>query len=224
MVQFDGAQDIAVAKHDPFGQAGGAGGVAQHGDVVGLTQGDLGLEAARLGRHQLAAQRLHVGEGHQPRVVVVPQAAVVPIDDATHAGDALADLQQLIALLLIFGQNEGGVAVVDDVGHLGRGGVGEQANLGRAGGLQAEVGPQILAVVVADGANLVAPPHAQGDEAHGKIAYLVVGISPGELAPDAELLLPQGNLAGRLGLRLVQEKLREGLGRGFHNYELRIRN
>jgi len=107
--------------------------------------------------------------------------------------------------------------VVDDVSHLGRGGVGEQADLGRADGLQGQVAPDVLPVVVADGGDGVAAPRAQGDQPHAQRAHLFVGVVPGELAPDAELLLSHGDLPRRLRLRLVEEVLGEGLGCRVHS-------
>jgi hypothetical protein len=202
---------VGVGEHGAFGQAGGARRVADHGQVFPAPALHLSRQPRGRVARQCAPLRLHRGKGNQPRVVVLPQPAFLPVDNAAHLGQPVANLQQFVALLLVFGEDHHRVAVVDDIGHLFRAGVGVEADLYAADGQQPQVGPEVEAVVVAHGGDAVAPFHAQGEQTQRQVAHLGIGILPGELLPDAKLLLAQGHLAGGVLFDAFQEKLREGL-------------
>ncbi len=99
------------------------------------------FKAVGLLRQKLAAQFLNLGKGNEPGVIVIPQAAIVPINDMPDFGYLLPDFQQFVALFLVFRQDKTGVAVVHNVGNFVADGVGEQAYLNAAHSQQRQIAP-----------------------------------------------------------------------------------
>jgi hypothetical protein len=142
----------------------------------------------------LPAHFLHLRKGDEPGLVEVPQTPVIPIDDPFYLGNFLSDLQELIALLLIFGQDKGRIAVVDNVGHFVGGGVGEKAHLHSAGRQHPQIGPQVETIVITHRRHVIASLQAQDNHAQGKGLHPFIALWPGELLPDTKLFLAQSDL------------------------------
>ncbi len=210
-VDCGASNDATVGDHHRLGRPCRARGVAEDGQVVPLALRHQFLKEVGL----LPVQRLPLGldflKADQPRFVVAPQPLLLPVDDPPHLRHLLPDLQQLVTLLLVLGQDEGGVGMVNEVPDLAGDAVGEDAHGHSLGGLHRQLGPVVLRVVVADDADLIAPLQAQTDHPQRKPPDVPVGFLPGELPPDAQVLLAHGDLAVTILLHSGQEILGKGI-------------
>ena len=203
-------EEVAVAEHGPLGEAGGARGVGDDGHVLGAGLLHLLLEVVGVLGIELPPHLLHLGQAQEPGVAVVAHPFGVVVDDLLHVGQLLPQGEELVHLLLVFGQDELGLRVVDDVLHLAGDGVlvdGHGHSAQRLGGHE---GPVELGAVVADDGQLVAPLEAQDGQPQGQGLDVLVGVGPGVGLPDAELLLAHGGLAGE-ATGVVQKQLGDGV-------------
>ncbi len=76
--------------HCALRQPGCPGGIAQDRDVIWFTKRDLLLEGVRVCLLVLTPKRLDFLVAHQPIAVVIPQAALIPVDHLTDVGQLLA--------------------------------------------------------------------------------------------------------------------------------------
>ncbi len=142
-------------------------------------------------RCERAPLLLHVLEGEERRVLVLPQAARVGVDDVADLRELVEHVEDLVDLLLVLGDDEGGVAVVDDVGDLGEVRVLVEPDRRRAGRLRGELGQTHSGRLSPMIATLSPRLQAERDEAEREVPDVVVVLAPGEGLPDAELLLAQ---------------------------------
>ena len=184
--------EVGMAEHDPFGQASGARGVAEEGKVGATADGDFCLVAGWLLGGEFTAELLHLTKRNKPRVIVIPQPALIPINDSFDLGDALFNLEELVALLLVFSEGKDHIAVADDVFNFVGAGIGVQANHRPAHPHCPNVAPQGIAVIVANKADVFAPLQAKLNQTQAKVFDLFVGFLPRKFAPNTQLFLAHG--------------------------------
>ncbi len=182
-----------------LGRARGARGVDHHRRLVGV-QGRQPLRPPA-GRRVLAQQLL---PAHEPRVVVVPQAPGVVDHDALQAGHLRVVLHDLVDLLLVLGEEQGGAAVREQPRDLvGRVGLVD-AHAAGATGLDGQVRDQPLRPVVAEDAGVVPGPQAPLPQRPGGPGDPVPVGRPVHLEPQPAVLVPQGGPVRLLGGELLQ--------------------
>src|SRR5207253_4568248 len=95
-----------------------------------------------------------------------------------------ADLEDLVELLLVFGEEEARAAVVDDVLHLRRR-IGRVDAVGdRADRQGTQVGVEPLRTVLGGDGDDVLRPEAEGDEPQADVPGLLAVLAPADGAPD----------------------------------------
>jgi hypothetical protein len=204
-------QDVAVAQHRPLGRPGGAGGVDEDGQVLGLGDLDHPIERARVLAVVAGAQLEQRREVQHLRIAEAVQALQVVHDDLDELPTAGADLQDLVELLLVLGEEEAGAAVVDDVLDLARrvgrvDPVGDPAH--REG---AEIGVEPLGTVVGDDRHHVAGAETEGDETEAGVARALAVLAPADRAPDPQVLLAHGDPVAALAHHVPEEGGQRGL-------------
>src|SRR6185295_6678077 len=192
-----------------LGPPGGAGGVDQHRQRVLAHRARVALVRLRVRLVRLLARRLQVLEGDHPVVLVLGR---VEGDHLLHPGQVLPLRAELVDLLLVLGEDEDRLGVVDDVGGVvGRGrwinGGGRAA---RAEDAQVRQHP-FQAGAGGDGAALLVlqPQRAQP---HGDVPDPVADLLPAPVAPRLPLRRLERDLLGGL-LEAGEEQLGDG-GRG----------
>ena len=215
-------QDVAVAQHGPLGRSGRPRGVHQDRQIVG--PGDLDHSIERAGVFGLVAepdlqevlerQHLLVLEGVQP--------LRIEDDDLHELGAAGADLEDLVELLLVRGEEEARAAVVHDVLDL-LGGVGRVDPVrDGADRERPEVRVEPFRAVVGHDRDHVARAQAERDQAQADVLRPLAVLAPADRAPDAEVLLAHGHAVSPLADD-VAEQLRQGVlaedgGRGLGHH------
>ena len=196
-----------VLQHRELGLRGRARGRAQHGDLVALAlRHDLG-EA--LGGQGLAGlDQLRATE--QPGIVVFPHAALVVEHDPAQLRQLVRDLEQLVDLLLVLGEHQLGLGVVEQVGDLLAQRILVDAERHGARAVRSQLRPQPMGPIAADDRHHVAALDAPHQQAQGQCPDLGTGVRPAIVVPDAVLLLPQRYLGAPMG-RVVQQQLRRGV-------------
>ncbi len=175
------------------------------------------LVELRLCRFELGAASDQLLLAHQPRVVVLAHAAGITVDDVLDAGALFRDLQHLVDLLLILGDDDLRPGVVDQVSDLLIEGILVDAEDHRPKGVRGDLAVDPLGAVVADNADRVAAADAEGVHPQGKPLDAGVVVGPGEFVPDAELLLAQ-----RHPLWPVRRVVGEQLGKGVEPGDIGI--
>ncbi len=179
------AKQIGVRQHHSLGVAGGSRGVGEQRHVGGQAPVDLAVEIARLRRAELAARSLHPLEGFERRRRVMPHAARVVVDNEVEVRQPGAQRQDLVDLLLVLGDDDPDLGMVQHVGHLGGDRVLVHRHRDAAKALCGELRPVEPRAVVADHRELVAAAKAVSGEAERELAHLALVLGPGETLPDA---------------------------------------
>ena len=168
---------------------------------------------ARLARGAVAPHRGELFGFHQARIVVFPHAARIGIDDVLEVGRAIGQRQQLVDLLLVFGEHQFGFAVAEQIGRFLVQHVAIKAEAHGADGMRCDFGRHPVRPVVADDADDVAAPETQFDHAEREIMHARLVVVPGEDAPQPEILFAQRDLAAVLpGVEAQQFRIGIGLG------------
>ena len=97
-------------------------------------------------------------------MLVLAQPARIPVHDVLHLGQALEAVEQLVDLLLVLGDDEPRVAVVDHVRDLVGAGVLVEPHRGRSRRLRGDLRDHPLRPVVAEDGYLVAARNPQRGE------------------------------------------------------------
>jgi hypothetical protein len=181
-----------VAQHGALGRARGAGRVDENREVSRLRDLDHRIEGARVLPVVPVTERQELLERHHLRIREAVQPFHVEDDDPDELRAALPDLQDLVELLLVLGEEEACAAIVDDVLDLacrvGRvDAVGDAADRHRA-----EVRVEPLGAVLGDDGHHVPRLEAQGDEPEPDLLRAQAVLAPRDRAPDAEMLLAHG--------------------------------
>ena len=205
-----GDDEVVVRQRDALGVAGRAGGVEDDRDVAALSLCDLRLEEAGLLLVKETPAAEHVLAGDEARRLVIREATGFVVNDVLEAG-AAANLQELVHLLLILGDDEADLGLLERVEHLfsdcvlvERDGDAPQALGGRHGPVEA--GP-----VVADQGEPISPGEAARRQTAREGADFPRHVLPGPRLPDAEVLLADRG-APAANPRVVQEELRKRVG------------
>ena len=161
---------------------------------------------------RLAPDLLNLLEIHQHGVVVLPHAAGVPIDDLPEIGDLVANLDDLVHLLLVLAHDIDRVRILEDVLNLRRGHVRIEADdLGprRQGRV---LGPEKLGLVfTADTDRLGRAGAPTPVRAVMKIPNVIPDLLPGQGLPDTVVLAGHEDFVGILPGPLFEQG-RQGLG------------
>ncbi|MNU81777.1 hypothetical protein D3C71_714480 [compost metagenome] len=212
-------QQGAVGVHHALGVARGARGEEHRRHIVGLGLGDLALEPLGvLGDVRLACFDQRV-QRRQALFLVVAQAARVVKVDVRNLGALLADLQQLVHLLLVFHQAKAHFGVVEREHTFGPHGVLVQRNRNRAQGLRGQHGGVQAGAVGADHHHVFMALQPGQVQAGGHLLHQPHQVSPAVGLPDAIFFFAQGRGRGALG-GMLEQQLRE---RGQHCRFLKMR-
>ena len=178
-----------VQMHGTLGLAGGAGGVHQNGQVLGLD-----------GRHalfQFTCMLCQIDFSQIPQGIQADDVGVIQIaqtfhvkhDDFPQARQLVAHLQGLVELLVVFHEQYGGAGVFTQVLHLA-GGIGGVNAVGHAtAGQHGNVGPHPLNHGVGQNGGAFAFGKAQAHQATGNLTHGLCGLIPGFGAPKPQVLL-----------------------------------
>ena len=113
-------EHVVIGQHHPLGPAGGARGVEDDAGIRPRSFRDFGPEEVGIGLVVPLAIGLDVAEVADEVRIVVAKALRPEVHDGLDAGDLLADLEELVDLLLILDHRETRPAVLDHVGELVR--------------------------------------------------------------------------------------------------------
>ncbi len=158
-----------------------------------------------------AAPRDEVLDGHQARIVVFAHAPRVGIQDMPDGRDALAEVQQLVHLLLVLGEDHLGLPVIEEIMDLLAERVAVEAEGQGADRVRRDLSADPVRPVVSDERHHVAPAQAEIVEAQRESLHPLVVVAPRERSPETEILLAQGDVGGMLA-RIQAQELRERVG------------
>ena len=142
------------------------------------------------------AQRLDLLEGHEAGGFVAVHPPRVIVDDVLETRQPVPHFQDLVDLLLVFGHDDARLGGFEHPGQLARDRVLVEPDGQDAGALGREFGDHPLRPVVSDDREPVPPLNAQLGQPQREGAHPAEILRPGDLLPDAELLLAQGDPVG----------------------------
>jgi hypothetical protein len=102
-------------------------------------------------------------------------------------------LEEFVDLFLVFYHHNSRVRMAENGLDLTGTGVLEQADRRCTGGLRRQLGDVPLRPIVANDRHLIAGQEAQPAQAKRKVFDAIQVVRPGDLLPDAAILLAQGN-------------------------------
>jgi len=201
-----------MRMHDSLRYAGRAGGKEHRRRIGARAFGNHLVDQCRSCLEPLAPLRQQLVVGDQLVLRVMTHAARIVVNDARETLTLRRNLEQLVHLLLVLGEDDRDAGVLDREGHLRGHRVlverhrnGAQALAGRHGGVEARP-------VVADEREVLATLQAESAERRGDGAHFLRELTPGPRLPDAEVLLANGRTL-RAHARVVHEQLRERVQR-----------
>ena len=194
-----------VGVHDALGVAGGARGEEQGGNIVRLALRDVCIPRAWVGRIPSLTGGQQVVQRRQAGLCVTAQAARVVKPDAGKPRADLAQLDELVHLLLVFHHGKADVGVLNREGVFGRGGVLVQRHGDATQRLRGQLRCVQARPVVADHRQVVATPKPCRRQPAGHLAHGHSQLSPSRGLPDAQMLFTQRAGAGALGCVVKQE-------------------
>ena len=109
-----------MGQHRPFRVARRAGGVGEQHNILGRALFDRPLHIALVGGAERAAGCLHLVERFEEVQVVIADPARVVVDDQLEMRQPLAQRQDLVDLLLVLGDHDPGLRMVEDISQFGR--------------------------------------------------------------------------------------------------------
>ena len=124
----------------------------------------------------------------------------------------LHHLEELVDLLLVLDDGEGGAGMVEHIGHLVGGGVGIDRHRHRAAHLARDHRPVELRAVLADDRHPLPRLEPEAHQPHGQRPGLLAQLRPGPGLPDAVHLLARGRAAAA-DAGVVVEELRKRVER-----------
>ena len=123
-------------------------------------------------------------------MVVLPHPPPVVVQDVLDVTDPVLDLEHLVHLLLIFGDDEPGAAMFQHIGHLFRHRVLVKRHRDRAHRLSRDHGPVERWTVPADDRDMVAFGHPKLEKAKRQRPDFLLRLDPGPALPDPVFLFP----------------------------------
>ena len=191
-------QHAAARQHRQLGIGRGARGGAEDRDILAACRIDQPVVETRFARGAVAPHRRELLGLQQSGIVVFPHAARIGIDDVLEVRRAIGQRQQLVDLLLVFGEHQFGVAIAEKVRRFLVQHVAVKAEAHGADGVRCDFGSDPVRPVVADDADDVAAPETEFDHAEREIMHARLVVVPGEDAPQPEVLFAQRDLAAVL--------------------------
>ena len=187
-----GGEVRAVGDERALRVAGGAGGVddESRGGVIDCARQRLEVGA-------IAAQAQQLLERAQPLVAVGEHRRIVDDHDVAQSGKPIGDRANLVDVLLVLGDENGGAAVAHLVFDLGERRSRVQAIRDGARSLRAEIGDHPFLTGVAHDGDPLARPQAEPAQPRGAAGDILGVLPPGDLLVQAEALRPVGNVPGR---------------------------
>ena len=178
-----------MRDHRPLRRAGGAGGVNQHGNVVGSRPFDLSPEAIGVRVVRPAADVAELVQEQDPVVGEVVEPVPFEHDALRHPRNPVADLEKLVELLVVLHDEKPALRVLQEVSDL-LGAVGRvDPRDDSTDALDAEIGVYPLLVVLGDDGDHFTPLEAQLREPQADRARGLQVRRPRMALPDPELLL-----------------------------------
>jgi hypothetical protein len=203
-----------VAEHDALGGTGRAGCEEQEGRVGAAAARRFGQHGVAPAGEQVPALLQEVGIAHELRLPIVAHAAILVVDDAAHGRAARQDLQQLVDLFLVLGEDVRRLGALDRRHQLFRRSVGEERRGDRAQPVRGRHRAVEARAVVADQGDVGAALQAALREGGGKGGHLIGERPPCRGLPDAAILLahrrPLAALAGVFEQQL-RKRVRPGV-------------
>ena len=203
-----------MRQHDALGIAGGAGGVADDRDVLGLALVDFGFEETGMLGPELPPQPLHGLIRAEPVVLVVEHPARVVVHDEAERRQLGAKRHHLVDLLLVLGHDHRALGVVPDERELLGDRVLIDGHRHPAQALGSDLGPVEPRPVVADDRQPLAALEAEGGQAEREVSHLVVILAPRPGLPDAAVLLPDRRPVVEVARVSLQQSYKRGLNHG----------
>ena len=193
--------------------------VDHHRHVLGAPSRHLVREKVRVRFVVRASQPLDAVEAVQEILRVVTKPARVVEDDVLERGAAIADLEELVDLLLVLDDREMHLGVVQHIDHLRRDRILVERHRHAAQRLRGGHRPVEPRPVVADDREVHPALEALRRKPAGQRAHLVLDLRPGPGLPDPEILLAGGRVTAA-GRRVVQQQARERIqcGSGGHRF------
>ena len=207
-----GRDEGPVGDHHALGEAGGARGVVDDGEVARPALRQLGVPVPGMTGREGRPPLLDPLEAQEKGIVVVPHALGIVVDHHLDEGQLVLHLEDLVDLLLVLADDHAGLRVVDHVVHLGRDGILVDGHGDAAEGLGGEHGPVELRAIVADDGDLVPAPETQAGQTQGDPLDVGSVVLPGVGLPDSEFLLADGHAMGAPSRSLGQQELGKGVG------------
>jgi hypothetical protein len=203
-------QEVAVGDHRGFRRAGRAGGVDEDRDAVGLNGGRAVPEQARLVPLQNPAAILHVAEAQNPIVVVKKHRPHVGDDDVPQIGREILQIQHLVDVFLILGNEDRRTSVLELVAHLGGRACGIDAVSDRPDAEPGEIRDEIFETGVTHHRDAITSLDAEREKPEREGFDFVVILPPSDLLIEAEVLVTERDFV-RPRFDAFKEKLRHAL-------------
>ena len=176
------------------------------------------LPPAGVGAVPFGAQRHQLLGADEAGLLVVAQATWVVVNDVGDAGHRLAHLQQLVHLLLVLGEEELHLRVLDHEGHFGGHRVLVQRNGHATHALHSHHAHVQVRAVVADQGQVLPASEAQGQQAAGQLLHRLCSVFPGPGLPDTVLFFAYGRVCRALGCMFEQQLRERGLHSGSYRW------
>ena len=201
-----------MRQHHPFRAAGRPRSVGEERQVIGIAPVDFPFDIPGMRGAELAAGRLDLGKGFEPAAGIVPQPLRIVVDDEFEMRQLRPQGQDLVDLLLVFGDDDRNLGVVQHKDQLAGDRVLVHRHRGAAEALGRQLRPIEAGPIVANDRELVAAAKAVRGQAQRKIAHLLPILRPGEGLPDAVVLFadrrPPRHLFGVAPQQTRQGRLR----------------
>ncbi|CAM4083404.1 hypothetical protein PARU111607_03490 [Palleronia rufa] len=184
--------DVTVRQHHAFGTPRGAGGIEHDAGVVVCRGSAPTLQLGPQPVLGITPRLLKVAVGNQPRMIVFPKAPGIEIDGPAQPLRARRRLRELVHLLLISGDGEHRLRMVQLIADLFHRGVLVDRHRDAAGGLDGDHGPVERRAVPPGDDHMLALRQAQVQQPQRQRFDLIRGLGPGPALPDSEFLLAIG--------------------------------
>ena len=203
---------IAMGEHGEFWQPRRPRGLDHDGHVIGAPPPELRGKELRLFPFQLVAPFEKLPEARKPGVVAVrAHPRGVHVDDGFDEPQPRARLEQLVDLLLVLGNDHGGLEALQGLGQFVGDGGGEEVHRDTAHGLGAQFAEQPLGVIVRHDGDVFPAPHPEAEKTQRRAPDVAEIILPVVRLPDPVSLLADRRVPGPQTLCLFAQDLRQGV-------------
>ena len=186
-------EERAVLQHCEFRVGRRARRRAEDRDVLAFPGIDRRIEAVRI---DLASAFRESRPAQEARIVIFPHAAFIVVDDPLERRQIIRDLQELVRLFLVFGEDEFDLAIVEEITDFLAEAVLVDAERHGADTLSREFGPDPVRPIASDDADDIAPAHTKRYQTECQFLNMRIGFRPAVAFPDAKILLARRHLVG----------------------------